>query len=589
MKSSVLRFKKTTFIHGIIIVCLAASGCGGCDDSGKAGAKDTTVPAKISLTGISAAATSITFTWTAPSDSDFDHVVITCSDGTNSESANVTAKTYTQSTLNSSALVASTQYTFTAKSADTTGNLSAAYTFYVKTASSDADPVSFTAISTVDELKAVADDLDGNYLLVADLDLSDYSTGEGWTPIGYWDYTNKAGHYFSGIFNGNNHVIRNLYIKSDGIDNNDSDKGLFGDVGDSEGAGTAQICNLGLESVSVTGTNYTGAIAGYTNSATITDCYVTGTVNGTDYTGGLAGYNNSSSITDCYAASAVTGVKYTGGLVGYNVNCEITGCKVLSPGSVEASGDCTGGLVGYNSAGEGNSIITGCSSSVDVTSNNGYIGGLVGRNQSGGGNIKISNSCSTGNVNASLSTMFNVGGLIGENYSSAAGLAVISNCYSTGNVYGSSNDVAALVGHNYDVIENCYATGSVSGTQYVGGIVGYNQGFAAISCCYSTGAVTGTASTGALAGYKGDTITACYYDEQTTGYDAAVAAGSTWTDAGTPRTTSQMKLTDTSVATYDGWDFVDETVNGTADIWSIDTTGTINDGYPYLTNNAPGE
>ena len=46
-----------------------------------------------------------------------------------------------------------------------------------------------------------------------------------------------------------------------------------------------------------------------------------------------------------------------------------------------------------------------------------------------------------------------------------------------------------------------------------------------------------------------------------------------------------MKLTDTSVATYSGWDFAGETDNGTEDIWSIDTSGSVNSGYPYLTDN----
>jgi len=60
---------------------------------------------------------------------------------------------------------------------------------------------------------------------------------------------------------------------------------------------------------------------------------------------------------------------------------------------------------------------------------------------------------------------------------------------------------------------------------------------------------------------------------------------------GTPRTTAQMKLQDVdtyiNTTIYIGWDFVEETTNGSDDVWSIDTTGTINNGYPYLTNLVP--
>ena len=82
-----------------------------------------------------------------------------------------------------------------------------------------------------------------------------------------------------------------------------------------------------------------------------------------------------------------------------------------------------------------------------------------------------------------------------------------------------------------------------------------------------------------------------YRDCVTTGYDAGVAAGSTWTTEGTPYTTAQMKLQNSTVVIYTniyvGRDFVDETANGSNNICSIDTTGTINNGYPYLTNLVP--
>ena len=59
------------------------------------------------------------------------------------------------------------------------------------------------------------------------------------------------------------------------------------------------------------------------------------------------------------------------------------------------------------------------------------------------------------------------------------------------------------------------------------------------------------------------TITHCYYDEDISGQND--------TGKGESRTTAQMTLIDTSVPTYEGWDF--------SDIWDY------SDGYPFLRSN----
>ena len=64
-----------------------------------------------------------------------------------------------------------------------------------------------------------------------------------------------------------------------------------------------------------------------------------------------------------------------------------------------------------------------------------------------------------------------VGGLVGYNNGGS-----ISNCYSTGEVNGSSY-VGGLVGYNnIGSISSSYSTGEVNGSSYVGGLVGYNSG-----------------------------------------------------------------------------------------------------------------
>ena len=72
----------------------------------------------------------------------------------------------------------------------------------------------------------------------------------------------------------------------------------------------------------------------------------------------------------------------------------------------------------------------------------------------------------------------------------------ISNCYSTGDVSGGDDSewLGGLVGYNEGgSISNCYSTGAVTGgtgSEQLGGLVGYN-GSGNISNCYSTGNVTG--------------------------------------------------------------------------------------------------
>jgi len=115
-----------------------------------------------------------------------------------------------------------------------------------------------------------------------------------------------------------------------------------------------------------------------------------------------------------------------------------------------------------------------------------YLGGLVGWN---GGTI--TNCFTTGNVigsSSSLSDAIFVGGLIGWNS------GTITDCYTTGNVRGSygvafiSYVGGGLVGKNEGgTITNCYTTGNVEGN---GGLVGVNTK-GTITNCYATGDVEG--------------------------------------------------------------------------------------------------
>ena len=90
---------------------------------------------------------------------------------------------------------------------------------------------------------------------------------------------------------------------------------------------------------------------------------------------------------------------------------------------------------------------------------------------------------------------------------------------------------------------------------------------------YSTGKVVSNSLHGGLVGGTrlNNTITDSFYDSDTSGQSD--------TGKGIGKTTSLMKtlatFTDTSLADLTGsWDFYST--------WEIDSSGTINDGYPYL-------
>lgn len=131
-------------------------------------------------------------------------------------------------------------------------------------------------------------------VLTDDIDLS----GIEMMPIG-------AGVAFTGVLDGQGHVIQNLTITSE-----EDNTGLFSYVGRD-----GQILNLGLVDVNVTGGNNTGAIAGCL-VGTVDGCYITGTVNGTGYTGGIAGMLHAGTIKNCYVDASVTGTNSCGVLFG---------------------------------------------------------------------------------------------------------------------------------------------------------------------------------------------------------------------------------------------------------------------------------
>ncbi len=253
----------------------------------------------------------------------------------------------------------------------------------------ESDPYQIAAVSDWNDLMNTVSDWNKHFIMTADVNLQ----GVALTPVGI-DYV--VG--FTGVFDGNSHIIRNVYI------NNPTGHfiGLFGTIID------GQVRNLGVENVNIVNVNISdyscvGGLVGwnYGYTGTISNCYVTGSVCGDDMAGGLAGENNGF-ITDCFATGDVNGITDVGGLVGGNT------------GTIETC-YATGSVNGSN-----------------------YVGGLAGSQYQGSETIIA--SYATGTVTGNTC----VGGLVGWNSYSA-----INGCYSVGQVIGDT-DVGGLVGYSYN-------------------------------------------------------------------------------------------------------------------------------------------
>ena len=242
------------------------------------------------------------------------------------------------------------------------------------------------------DLDDVRDDLDGQFILMNDLDSTTAgytevasptaNEGKGWLPIGIWPDP------FVGSFDGQGFEIRDLFIDREGEDY----VGLFSFVDTG-----ATIMSVGLIDANVTGEVYVGGLVGHMHDGSLSNCHSTGNVVGDTHVGGLVG-ECGGIVSNTYSAASVSGNFEVGGLIGQN---HATVSKSYSTGSV----------TGHE-----------------------YVGGLVGWNHDG----IISNSYSSGRVDGESL----VGGLVGHNRGS------VSSCYSTGNVTG-LEDVGGMVGRNY--------------------------------------------------------------------------------------------------------------------------------------------
>lgn len=383
----------------------------------------------------------------------------------------------------------------------------------------------YTAISTKAQLNAVRNDLSGKYYLTADLVFTGsdfvaggafYNGGRGFPKIG------SEAAPFSGIFDGNGHTIKGLYMEAA----DSAYTGLFG-----YNSGTVQ--NLRLVDVNITGDRNVGGIAGY-NKGTLINCSVAGYVE----------------VKDCfdpkdYGAGGIAGVNY-----GNIKDCAST-CSV-TVGEENWGSPAAGGIAGQHYG-----TISGCHNTGSVWSK-AYAGGIAGKSEG-----SISYCYNTGNICA----FARAGGIVGR----CEEEATISSCYNTGSVSNGTPNISnasagGLAGYNYGIVSNCYNTGSINSNYETGGIAGENTG--AIRNCYNVGSTTGYSFVGGIAGLNFltnevyGTVSGCYYLNATA---RGVDASRYMSDPAVLCPGQQME----NQETFEGFDF--------DSVWTMDG----NKNYPY--------
>lgn len=255
-------------------------------------------------------------------------------------------------------------------------------------------------ISTPVELDMVRNYPDAYFELVSDIDMISFTgvNGNGFNPI--VDFT--------GNFNGNNHIIKNLIINA-----NTSYAGLFSNLKDGATIKNIQIENVEWHNVS---TMNIGAIAGSVSEAIIENCHITSDfifddsqMDGIRIVGGIAGnvsrsyISNSSYLGNIIVEDATS----VGGIVGKMSssssvsNCVVKG-KLLGRQSV-------GGIAGSIMT---NAVVANCYTDVEVSGVS-QIGGIIG---SGNGVVEKNYSLGTvtGDIREGEKWIQHAGGIAGS-------------------------------------------------------------------------------------------------------------------------------------------------------------------------------
>lgn len=198
-----------------------------------------------------------------------------------------------------------------------------------------------TQITNEAGLKAIADDLSGNYVLAADITL----TGQ-WTPLG------TEASPFTGTFDGGGHSIKGLTVTaSRDLDNS----GLFGY------AKGATLKNVSIIGAKVDGDEHVGILLGNAKQVSISGVMTSGIVTGRDHVGGIVGdasgdadNGDFTSISNCMSTAGVFSRSYqAGGIAGIVKAGNIDKCFFYGSATAEEGFAGAGGISALIDGGAG--------------------------------------------------------------------------------------------------------------------------------------------------------------------------------------------------------------------------------------------
>ena len=444
------------------------------------------------------------------------------------------------------------------------------------------DFTGYTAISTKQQLAAIADDMYGKYYLTNDIVFEDadfleggafYNDGNGFLPLGGISDPED----FAGILDGNGHGIKNLKMTPKITTEDLAYVGLFAM------AHGGKVYNLYLDvdiEITLGGTArdssddyyvYAGAVAGCVQGH-VKNCTVEGNISFVSSlthdgvttrhpavrpsVGGICGANYSL-LEDCTNNSTLTvdceyknfgNNKYAictsiGGIAGENFNSSVKGCTnggVINVATVESNtngmvNNNIGGIVGRNLA-----SIEDCSNNVAVTVEatgykvDSYVGGIAGD----GGNLVLRcnnlgditvGTSSAQNKYGSPDDVARVGGIVGRS------CVEIKNCSNSGKISVETvNGTAYAAGISCDVdseVTDCQNRNKVVaystvGSAFAGGITAWSS--ATVSVCDNLGEIYATsdgddAYAGGISAYNSE-MTPCPI-EKCVNYGKATAYG----------------------------------------------------------------
>lgn len=248
-----------------------------------------------------------------------------------------------------------------------------------------------TKIRTEEQLKAIANNLSGKYVLENDITLS----GDEWTPIGTSD------HPFTGTLDGRGHTIIGLTVGNGVQDQTNNNKAFFGFTNG------AKVQNIAFTNAVVKGYEQAAIVVAQATSSTLSNIYVSGVVTGRDHVGTIAGdargtTGSRTQITNCVSTAAALSTEHQGGgIAGWTNNSIFS--NNIAYGAVTAHVNGAGGITGMVDNGGSSEYTSNISAAPYIEGDNDKTHGINGW---------CNNNCSnTGSNNLSWAgTEYNVGG-----------------------------------------------------------------------------------------------------------------------------------------------------------------------------------